>query len=374
MSHSAFVSIAPGLEEALADELRDLGLRGKVEPGGVSLTASDEDLWAIHLHSHLAGRVTIELGAARVTTLDALGARIRELPWKKYIWPSQPVEVKISQKGGHFRRREVVERKVLNAIQDALRGPRLPGPRPPREPVSVLIRLDGDRGAFSIDASGELLHRRGWRKATAKAPLRENLAAAMLRLADWDPGEALVDPMCGSGTFGIEAACIAGGRAPGAWRPHALQRWPSTDVKAWAAAVARAKEIHPIDATAPILVADRDDGAIEATRSNAERARVLSRLTVRACPMQDLEPPAKTGLMIINPPYGSRISGANTIGTLYRSMGHTLRERWVGWRVAILLPAPKYMGSLRLPLVEVTNFKNGGIPVYLFAGVVPPPT
>ncbi len=370
----AFAAVSPGLEDALLDELDELGLHAEAVGGGVTFPADLALIGAIHLHSRLAARVSVTVAKIPARTLDALAAGIRAVDWRPFVHPGQPIEVAFTSRRSHLKHKETVRKKVAIAIADALRGPRLPGPRPPREPVGVGIHLDADRATVTVDASGELLHKRGWRKATGKAPLRENLAAAVLRLARWSPGEPLVDPMCGSGTFAIEAAGIALGHAPGARRTFAFERWPCLDAKAWEQQRARARQTTTLDARAPILAADRDDGAVTATRANADRAQVAGRIRVLASRFEDLEPPAPSGLVVMNPPYGERIGGGGGAGRGFRAIGGVLRARWPGWRVAILLPGPQHLGALGLSLEPVTTFSNGGIPVILAVGPRPDPS
>lgn len=365
MTTTLFVQGVPGLEPALADELRELGLKGRVETGGVELPADDRALYAIHLHSRLAGRVWVRVARFGATQLDQLAAGVRRAPWSRWAHPHQPVEVRVASSGSRLRHREAIEKKVANAIADALRGPRVATGRPPREPVGVLVRIEDDRVEVSVDASGDLLHRRGWRQATAKAPVRENLAAAVLRLAGWAPGEPLVDPMCGSGTFPIEAATIAMGLPPGSARGFAFERWPSHDAAAWAAFQRRRPAV--LDASAPIHGSDRDPGAITAARGNARRARVADRVELRAVDLRELEPPAATGLLVANPPYGQRVGGAAPVFT---ELGRALRARWAGWRFALLVPDRALLGRLGLPTRELARFRNGGIPVTLVLGEV----
>lgn len=366
----AFAAVAPGLEEALLDELSELGVEGRVEPGGVAFRADTQGLAGVHLHSRIAGRVTIGLGTIGAASLDALSQGVRGLPWKQFAWPTQPVVVQLTSRRSRLRNRDAVARKVENSIHDALRGPRLPGPKPPREPLGVSVRVENDKALVTVDASGELLHKRGWRKATAKAPLRENLAAAVLRVAQWAPGEALVDPMCGAGTFPIEAAGIALGHAPGGRRAFAFERFPGFDKKAWERQKLDSKA-EAIDRVAPIVAADRDEGAIEATRSNADRAGVGGRIHVVRSMFHELEPPVGPGLVVMNPPYGERIEGSGGPARVYKLIGETLRKNWRGWRVAILVPGSRWLGALGFPVDKGPEFSNGGIKVILALGTVP---
>ncbi len=366
-----FAAITPGLEPALVDELGDLGLRAREEPGGASFTTDARGLALVHMHCRVASRVTVEIGAARVKNLDGLAARMREQPWKKYVWPGQPIEVSASLKGSRLRHRESVQKKAQNAVKDALRGPRLPGPKAPRVPAKLIVRIHDDRAIFAVDATGELLHRRGWRKATAKAPIRENLAAAILRLADWDPGEALVDGMCGSGTFVIEAATICEGLAPGAHRDFAFERWPCTEAAVVAKVRKAARKPAALDSSSAILGGDRDPGAITASRTNARRAGVERRIQLVQSELAELDAPAPRGLVVLNPPYGRRIGKASAIGPFFRDVGRALKNHFAGWRLAILLTAPRHTGALGMSGLEpVVSFKNGGIPVTLYTGVI----
>ncbi len=366
----AFVSIHPGLEEALVDELRDLGLDARLTEGGATFKATSEALYAVHLYSRLAGQVRVRVATLKARNLEALAQGARLLPWKQWVWPGQSVTVKVSSTRSRLSARgDAVSRKLQHAIRDALRGPRESGPRAPREPIVVFVRLVDDRATLSVDASGERLHRRGWRQATAKAPLRENLAAAMLRLADWDPGEALVDPFCGAGTLPIEAATIATSRAPGLGRSFAFERWPNFDAEVYQELRGDAAGLAALDHAAPILAADRDPGAITASRDNARRAGVLDRLVIRHQAIADLSAPdCQPGLVITNPPYGHRVGQAWRRQDIFRHIGKVLRREWSGWRVALLLPDPALARPLGLKVSPVATFSNGGLPVTLVSG------
>jgi len=223
----------------------------------------------------------------------------------------------------------------------------------------------------SADSSGALLHRRGYRQATAKAPLRETLAAALLAASGWDGQAPLVDPFCGSGTIPIEAALLARGRAPGGARTFAAERWPGVSagvgnrIRAELAERARTGPIGPVSGS------DRDAGAIAAAVTNAERAGVSGdvSLAVRSLSAADF-PAGGRGWVVTNPPYGVRGGDAGRVRDLWAQLGHVLRARAHGWRVALLSPDPALERQLRLPLSVAAQTSNGGIPVRMLVGDV----
>ena len=211
--------------------------------------------------------------------------------------------------------------------------------------MTLLLRGVDDRFTFSADASGERLHRRGARIEAGAAPLRETLAAGLLALAGWRPGTALVDPMCGAGTIVIEAAMQALGRAPGAERAFAMERWPlaadAGDRRGDGRAARRGagRRVRPrATPRRPIIGSDRDPRMIESARRNAERAGVAARVTLACRDADAARPPAPTGLVITNPPYGHRLGDPRAAARGYRDLGGVLRAHFRGWRAAVVTP------------------------------------
>jgi 23S rRNA G2445 N2-methylase RlmL len=235
-----------------------------------------------------------------------------------------------------------------------------------------IVRFDHDTCTISADASGDLLHRRGYRLAVGRAPLRETLAAAMIIGSEWDPSTPLVDPMCGSGTIAIEAAMIARRIAPGLARPFAAESWPETPPQVWQAArLVAKKEILP-SAPAPIIGADRDEGAIANALANAKRVGVLSDVEFRCAPLSALDvPEASGGLLVANPPYGVRLGETKALRDLFARLGQVAYERCRGWRVTLLSADRGLESHTRLPFTEVLATSHGGIAVRLVAADVP---
>lgn len=361
---SWFAVIPPGLEAALVRELAGwLRAPASPVPGGVRFPATLEEGARLSSTLRTPTRLLVELAQGPVTTLDALAALVRRVDWRPFLTPNTPLEVSVTASNSRVRFRGAAEKKVELAIADALRGPRLPGYRPREAPLvqRVSVRIDADVATVSLDVGGELLHFRGWRQSAGKAPLRENLAAALLVAAGWTGDEALVDPFCGSGTFPIEAALMAAGRPPWTRRRFSWEGWPAMAGKT---PPDPRRPLPGISPQSPLIVgADKDGEALADATENARRAGVGVRWT--QCDVCALEAPAPTGLVIANPPYGLRLG--RRVDGVYRTFGQTLRDRFVGWRVAFLAPDRRLAGLVDPAAEQRTTFSNGGVRVGLYS-------
>jgi putative N6-adenine-specific DNA methylase len=219
-----------------------------------------------------------------------------------------------------------------------------------------------------MDSSGTLLHKRGYRQAIAKAPLRETLAAAVIMASGWDKKSPLLDPFCGSGTIPIEAAMMALGIPPGVRRQFAFMDWPNYD-KVLLEQVKGAVKRPDIDVP-PITGSDRDAGAVRMAVSNAERAGVAEYIRFEQHAVSDIHPPKQKGWVVTNPPYGERISKGADLRNLYAQLGNVLRQHCPGWQVAVLSNDRMLLGQTRLNLDTSMSLRNGGIRVQLAQGKI----
>ncbi len=352
----AVALVHPGLESSLAEELAALGIEGKVQDGMVEFPATWDNLVKVHQRSWIAGRVRMRLAKVRAGSLEELAHGVRSIPWQQFVVARQKVEVKVATAAAKLRRKDVVARKVELGISDSLRGRpgQFGGARRPTQ--EVFVRIEGDRAEISIDCSGELLHRRGWRQATAKAPLRENLASAMLHIAGFEGDEPVVDFMCGSGTFVIEAARQAAGMPVHLKLVPSFAHWPVFKGKQWS-------EPRPprVGDLPTFMGIDRNGGAIEASESNARRAGVSSKVRFVNSRFEDVPPLRGPGLLVANMPYGLRVGSGYDLEPAYRAWGRAL-SRWEGWRAVVLVPKTvklHWLGRFEL----LAEFKNGGVPV-----------
>jgi putative N6-adenine-specific DNA methylase len=385
---AAFAIAAPGLEPIAAIELARLGIAARTEPGGVGWSAPLESVARANLWLRTASRVIVRIAEFRARTFAELERHAGRVPWDRFVLAGAPVRFRVTSRKSRLYHSDAIAERLASgaasrgAAPAANRPSDAGAPGTPDDDVCddddgdspaqlFVVRVVRDVCTVSVDSSGALLHRRGYRQAVAKAPLRETIAAAMLVGSDWPGTVPLVDPMCGSGTIPIEAALLARRIAPGMNRPFALQRWPEFDAALWARIVGDAREQELPRAAAPIRGSDRDAGAIEAARANAERAGVAADIELERRPVSAIEPPADRGWVAVNPPYGVRVARPEAVRNLYAALGNTLRTRFPGWRLALLSPGESVERQVGLTLHERFATLNGGIRVRLMTGEVP---
>jgi putative N6-adenine-specific DNA methylase len=329
-----------------------------------------------------ASRVIVRIAEFRATAFHELEKLSRTVNWDEFVAPGSAVKMRVTCKKSRLYHSDGVAQRVSGAITRRVSGVTITGAKketdddsepdaPEPEAQLFLVRFVHDVCTISVDSSGELLHRRGYRLATAKAPLRETLAAAMLLAVGYDGSVPLMDPMCGAGTIAIEAALIARRIAPGINRTFALERWPAVQSKKFSTLRAMARAESRPRAGAPIIASDRDAGGAAATLANAERAGVAADIEIRRGALSGITPPEGPGLLITNPPYGARVSPGSEVRNLYAQMGNVARTKCAGWTLAFLSADRAMDSQVKLPLTDALKFKNGGIPVRLVSGQIP---
>jgi putative N6-adenine-specific DNA methylase len=402
--HPVFAVCAPGLESLLAAEIESIGgHRPRLRTGGVSFDATTRQLYAVNLWSRIATRVVVRVAGFRARSFRELETEVRAIEWGRWLAPGAPVTVRATATGSQLYHTGAIVERVERFVGE--RSSPAPAPAPERDaepepgarrrgtpdqatppPLLVVVRIVHDEVTISVDTSGDPLYKRGWRHETAKAPLRETLAAAMVVAAGWDGSTTLIDPLCGSGTIAIEAALLARHVPPGFGRSFAFATWPSFEPGTWASVAGAAKGAveQLADAARPdgsrpaprILARDRDAGAIAAAHRNAERAGVLADLDLARAAISDLTAPAGPdagavpvdaavpGWILTNPPYGARIKGGPDLRDLYARFGDVVRASFDGWSVGMLVADPALAAHTRLRFEERWRATNGGIPVH----------
>jgi putative N6-adenine-specific DNA methylase len=369
-----FASTALGLESIAAGELKNLGMRGRQETGGVAFAGDLDHLYRANLWLRTASRIVVKLGRFHASTFYELERRAKKLAWEVFLPASGSVRLRVTCRKSRLYHSDAVAERVMSAIagsasraieasSDSLDDE---GEEADNAAQLFVVRIVHDQVEISVDSSGELLHRRGYRREVAKAPLRETLAAAMVLASGWRRGELLLDPMCGSGTIPIEAALIARGIAPGAQRKFQFMNWPTFSEHRWNAILESARS-SGTNASVKISGSDRDAGAIGAAGRNADRAGVgdtiefsEKAISDSLAAIEDVE--KRVGWVITNPPYGVRIGEGEDLRNLYARLGAELGTK-PGWRVGVLTSDTGLVGQTRLSMVSRFDTRNGGIPV-----------
>lgn len=357
--HRFFAPCPRGLEGVLEEEIHGLGVpvTNKTD-GGVGFQAPWSSMYWVNLKSHIASRVLWEVGHASYRSEEDVYRVAHGLAWPDWFMPSQTIKVKVSARRCPLPSLDFLTLRIKDAVCDKFMAVRHRRPTVDTQRPNIRLDayLDADSVTFYLDTSGEPLFKRGHRTASVEAPLRENLAAGLLRLAGWTPDEILLDPMCGSGTIPLEAALMARRIAPGLSRSFAFERLLIHDAKRWGhlREAARLKQLAELPAA--IYASDQDPAAVKIAQRTFQGAGVAVDIRLRQCDVLDLEAPAEQGVMLINPPYGVRLSQRDELETFYPKLGDWLKQRFAGWRAYIFTGdsrVPKLIGlapSKRIPL------------------------
>ncbi len=356
-----FLATAPGLEDTLYDEVRGKGFkRAKTTKGGVTIKGGWPDVWRANLWVRGASRVLARIESFRVLHLAHLDKRAREVPWSDILNPELPFRVEVVCSKSRIYHSDAAAERIEKAISQTLKAPHSPDAE-----ITVMARIDHDVCTLSIDTSGALLHKRGYKASVNKAPMRENMAALFLQQCGYNGSEPVFDPMCGSGTFVIEAAEIAARLNPGRTRHFAFEKLVTFDLQAWEKmrSIKRqpTTDIH-------FYGSDRDSGAVKMSTENAARAGVGELTEFKQQTISDMIPPTGTpGLVILNPPYGGRIGDKKALMPLYQTLGRVLRARFSGWRVGIITTDIAFAQATDLPFIPTSApVQHGGLRVTLF--------
>ena len=375
----AVAVVPPGLEEAAAAELAELGgLAIKPLRRAVSLQCDLATFYRLHLRARLPFRILRQLASFPCHSKDELYRGIQAcVDWERWLPPERSFRIDASGSAPGLNHSHYSALQVKNALVDWQRqhwGSRssvdLDNPD-----LSLHLHLGGGLASLSVDGSGASLHRRGYRARMGLAPLKENLAAGLIRLTGWDGHVPLADPLCGSGTLLIEAAAMALGRPPGlegrtdaAPRALALQRWSDFDPDLWQHELAAARgagrdTLSDGQPLAPIVGCDVDADVIVQARANAEAAGLGPWLTLQRGDCRSFEPPTGPGILVCNPPYGARLGAEDHGGLeqLYADLGAMAKERCGGWTLWLLSGNPELTGALRMKASRKVPISNGGI-------------
>ena len=354
-----FAPCPRGLEPVLAGELAELGAQEIAKAdGGVGFSGPMTVAYAANLHSRIASRLLWQIGSGAYRSEEDIYRGINVLDWPQWFDGALTIRVNVSAIRSPLESLDFITLRIKDAVCDSFRlhtGKR-PNVDTAQPDVRIHAFLETDRFTLYLDTSGEPLFKRGARKSGGQAPLRENLAAGILKLCGWTPDVPLLDPMCGSGTFLIEALQIARGIAPGLRREFAFEKLHNFDAAAWHGIKAAAEARQAPNAAAAIFGSDLYGDALKLARLNLEAAGLADGVNLKQANFLELSAPAAEGVLVTNPPYGVRLGEQKQLEVFYPQIGDVLKRKFAGWRAYLFtadLRLPKLIGlapSRRTPL------------------------
>jgi putative N6-adenine-specific DNA methylase len=364
-----FASCPRGLEALLSGELRELGAQNAESlPGGVAFEGDTRTSYRANLESRLATRVLMRLGRAPYADEQDVYEAALALRWTDWFSEKQSIRVDVNAIRSPLKSLEFATLRIKDAVCDRFRADR--GRRPDVDTRSPEVRIQAflDRASVTLylDTSGEPLHKRGYRKDAGEAPLKENLAAGILKLTGWDGSEPLLDPMCGSGTFAIEAAMMALAIPPGQARGFGFERLAGFDPRLWKevreTALARAQAPRKL----ALFARDRYGEELKKARRNLEAAGLAPCVELKQADVLDTGAPAGAGVLVANPPYGARLGEDKALAEFYPKLGDTLKKFYAGWRCYLFSADSRLPKLLRLQTSRRTPLFNGPLECRLY--------
>lgn len=361
-----FATVARGLETIAAQELTSLGAQ-MVQPefAGVSFCGDRQLLYRVNLWSRVIYRVLMPIAQVRAEGAEDLYRGVYDLDWSVYLSPEQTFLIDCTGKNSRLNHSHFTALQIKNAIVDQQRdrwGHRSNIDRlNPHLVINAHIR--NNQCHLSLDSSARSLHRRGYRPAMGLAPLKETLASALLLMAQWNPTQALYDPLCGSGTFLLEAGLKSLNIAPGKFQTQfGFQNWPHYDPPLWQGLLAQAQAEELSQARAPLWGSDQAPETIAQARSNAQACGLDSQIHFFCQNLAAIEAPAGEGILICNPPYGQRLGVARELGDFYRQLGDIFKQRFKGWTAFVLSGNKELTKCIGLRPARRMPVFNGSLP------------
>jgi putative N6-adenine-specific DNA methylase len=364
-----FATVARGLEEVAAEELAQLGATNiQPEFTGVRFTGDKKLLYRVNLWSRIIFRVLVPIAQFPCHNAQQLYRNIQEIDWSDYLTPDQTFAVHCTGSNRQLNHTHFTALQVKNAIIDQQRQQfKQRSDIDPKNPdLNINFHIHQTKGILSLDSSGSSLHRRGYRAAMGKAPLKETLAAALLELAEWDTNLPFLDPLCGSGTLPLEASLKALNVAPGLFRESfGFMNWKDFDSELWQELETEAEDRQKAQLPAMIMGCDRDSEMIYQADCNAQQCGVADQITLIQRSLEQLEAPSDKGVILCNPPYGERLGNAAELGGLYKQLGDTFKQRFKGWTAFILCGNKALSKQVGLRTSRRTAVYNGSLPCTL---------
>lgn len=369
MSETFFAPCPRGLEPLLADELRACGAsRVDVLHGGVASEGDWAYAYRANLESRIATRLLWKVGFTRYRSEEEIFRLASAVTWARHFDTINTIRINVTAIKSPLKSLNFATLRIKDGICDHFRA--IKGGRPDVDTHNPDMRIHAflteDTCTLYLDTSGEPLYKRGFKRASVEAPLKENLAAGILRITGWQPGQTLLDPMCGSGSFLIEAAQMALDIAPGLGRSFAFEKFRHFDADLWQsirkAALARRRDADSL----PIFGADIDPRQIQAAETNLAAAGLEGKVELLVCDVLDLQAPDDAGVLVCNPPYGVRLSSGEELADFYPQLGDALKRGFAGWNAYFLTADLQMAKLIGLKASKRTPLMNGDLDCRVF--------
>lgn len=368
--HPFFAVCLPGLEDVCENEITVLFPENRTVrriQGGVEFTGRLTDGYLANLQLGSCSRILMRVGSFRAENFTAFEKKTAAVDWELFLPPETIPDCRVSVHNCRLYHSDALARRTAASIRTRLD---LSGRPPAVQPQTVYIRGDRDRFTVSLDSSGENLYKRGIKQQVTAAPIRETIARSILVRAGYRPGDRLVDPMCGSGTFSLEAAMMQSRIPPGFYRRFACEHWPAFSEKQFQYLKNRIKDNFSFPDSPLIWASDIDRQAVETVEQNVKSLPFPAQIQTRTADFFSLTP-EKTGLppgvIVLNPPYGHRIRTDSGLRTFYRAVGRKLRLDFPGWKTGVVIPSKTLARCLKIPLTLTPVF-HGGLNIFIGTG------
>lgn len=372
-----FIATAPGMEQVCLTELNNLAIDiGDLAAiaGGVGFRGRLKHSYLANLHLRAANRILMRMTAFRASNFKQLELKLSDFPWELYLNAGIPLHVKVTTRKSRLYHKTAIKERVETCITKHLarRGSPENTASNHHEHQTIHVRAENDRFTISIDSSGEILHKRGIRKTRALAPIRENIGAAVLQLSGYTGTEPIIDPMCGSGTFSLEGAMMAKHIPAGWFRDFAFMGWPAFRPKQWAYLKREAGKTITQAAQPRIYASDKDEKACAMLEKCILKHDLSDIIRVSTRDFFDLVPEQltnRTGLVVINPPYGRRMGNRQDSNALFSAICNHLIGRYRGWKLALIAPSRHLTKTIPFNLVA-HPLVHGGLKLTLLEGTI----
>lgn len=364
-----FAPCPRGLETVLAQEMRELNAAEiRTANGGVHFSGDFKLCYNINLQSRIASRVLWQVAHDRYQNEEDVYQVASAVAWETWFDPALTIRIKVEAIRCPLKSLDFVTLRIKDAVCDRFRAHA--GKRPSVDTDEPDIRihafLDAHNVTLYLDTTGEPLFKRGLRKQAGEAPLRENLAAGILRLSGWSPGIPLLDPMCGSGTFLLEAALISLNIAPGAQRHFAFEKLKNFDARSWKQLSDQSIKRQKPKVSLPIYGSDLYGNALDTTRANLAAAGLEGTVQLKQANILEISAPARQGILVANPPYGERVGESEALAEFYPRLGDALKKKFSGWNCYIFSSDMRLPKLIRLNASKRTPLYNGALECRLF--------